>query len=233
MDFMGYDAMNLGVQDFFMGTDYLSSISSDISFSFISTNLVCEKELSYVRKYIIKSVNGIRVGILGILPENAFDNFGYPEYVKGLTIMQPEKALNKILPVVRKKADIIVLLSYCGGEYTTSMLDKFADIDLAVSCGTNISDQNINSKVVQADLHGESLGVVKISRNDNGIKIASKEHIDLDDSVPDDDKIKKIISESTYKVLVEQKDEKLEEERKKMHRNLMDGLKLSPDEFFK
>ena len=134
MNEMGYDALNLGGREFFFGIDFLKSLSSAVSFPFISSNLLHEKDqLPWIKDYIIKNVGGLRVAILGIMPSNAFENVLNPRSLENLMIIPPEKALKSLLPEVRKKADFIILLSQYRFEATTMLINAVDGIDLAIS----------------------------------------------------------------------------------------------------
>ena len=62
MSFMGYDAMNLGNSEFYLGADYLKSASSVISFPFISTNITGGKtRLPWVKDHIIKKMGDYKL----------------------------------------------------------------------------------------------------------------------------------------------------------------------------
>ena len=75
LNLMGYDALNLGSHEFLPGTDYLRDKSSDLALSFVSSNLVYDKtRFPWIHSYVIKSINGVRVAILGIMSANDFEH---------------------------------------------------------------------------------------------------------------------------------------------------------------
>ena len=85
MNHIGYDALNLGTREFHLGLDFLESVSSALSFPFLSSNLVHEKSrLTWLKDYIIKNVGGLRVAILGVMPSHALEKVPNPERVENL-----------------------------------------------------------------------------------------------------------------------------------------------------
>ena len=226
MNIMGYDAMNLGSHEFYFGADYLDSASHDIIFPFISSNLAYRTgRPSWVKEYMIKNIDGIKVAVLGILPADAFEKNRLQD-LKDLKIIPPETALKKILPEVRKKADVVVLLSQYGFESTTSLLKSLAGIDLAISCGVGkLFPQDKNVPVMQTDLKGEEIGLIQVTRSESGkISIGQIEFVKSDDSVPDHDGMKNIYTKAHFL-------ESRENSLKKLRQELKDGLELTPMEF--
>ena len=52
-----------------------------------------------------------RVAILGVFDPDGLAQLPDREQVKGLEVIPPEAALNRLLPEVRGKADLVILLS--------------------------------------------------------------------------------------------------------------------------
>src|SRR5512136_1043898 len=89
---MGYDVVNVGEKDLMMGFKYLSEVSAKAKFSFISTNLVNKKTgKSVFKPYVIKEIEGLKIGILGLLDDQF--NLTFLEKDPGLNITEPYSAL--------------------------------------------------------------------------------------------------------------------------------------------
>jgi 5'-nucleotidase len=225
MDLMGYDALNLGSREFFFGLDFLKSVSSGISFPFISSNLVYDKSrFPWIKDHILKNVGGLRVAILGVMPVEAFENIPDPGSLKNLKIIPPETALKNLLPKVRKKADFVILLSQLGFEATTSLVDKLNGVDLAISYGRKRIGHPDKGRtlVVHTGSQGKSLGFLQITMSENGEIIEHQwKTIKLGESVADDERIAKLVKDDFPKKATRQE---LEQEMNKL-------LKLSPHEY--
>lgn len=225
LNLMGYDALNLGSHEFLLGADYLRDKSSDLDLSFVSSNLVYDKSrFPWIHSYVIKTVNNIRVAILGVMPA---DDFEHIQGVEGLKVVPLETALNDIMPEIRKKADFTVLLSQAGFKATALLIQKNG-IDMAVSCGNTRERVTVsNTRVVQA--RGPEIGLVRATKDDTGKFLISKsKHIKLNDSVPNDERTEKLITGVRREI------ERLKaEKQRKIHEESLKGLELSPEEFVK
>lgn len=118
-------------------------------------------------------VEGVKVGVLGLVTDGAL-RATLPERAKGFTITKEEAAIRRWVPVLRKNADYVVLLSHIGfgrDRKKLAMLDRLDDedpdlnIDLVID-GHSHRDEEVwadeDTFVVQADHYGLRLGVVRV-----------------------------------------------------------------------
>lgn len=237
MNLMDYTAMNPGGSEFFFGTDFLKKASSDIVFPLVTSNLVYkDSRLPFGKKYIIKNEGRLKVAILGVMPVEAFKNIPDPESLKNMEIIPPEKALKNLLPEIRKKADLIILLSQCEFETTTSLVNNLNGIDIAISCGKaklGYEGNDGTTLVMQTDSRGKYLGFLQVTINNTAeILFSQNQLIKLDESVQADKAISKIISDAFAGKALEKKRLATEKKRENLHKDLMDGLQLTPMEYF-
>jgi 2',3'-cyclic-nucleotide 2'-phosphodiesterase (5'-nucleotidase family) len=237
MNLMGYDALNLGSREFSLGVDFLKSASSDMVFPLVTSNLVYkDSRLPFGKKYIIKNAGGLKVAILGVMPVEAFEKVSNPQYADGLKIIPPETALKNLLPTVRKKADFIILLSQCGFETTTSLVNNLNGIDLAISCGKAkpcCEGNDDATRVVQTGSRGKQLGFLQVTMSNTAeILLGQGQLIELDKSVHADKAISKIIRDAFAGKAREKKRLATEKKRENLHKNLMDGLQSTPMKYF-
>ena len=75
MNYVGYDAIVPGQYDFIFGIDNLDLLTRKAKFDFLGANIECKICLPEVKPYIIEEVEGINVGILGII------NSSIPDYI--------------------------------------------------------------------------------------------------------------------------------------------------------
>ena len=70
MNRIGYDAMVPGSYDFISGAKNIQSLAIKADFPFLFSNLICDTcplEIDEIKPYIIKELNGVKVGILGLV----------------------------------------------------------------------------------------------------------------------------------------------------------------------
>jgi 5'-nucleotidase / UDP-sugar diphosphatase len=226
---MGYDALNLGGPEFSFGKEFLEQTRSLVSFPYIASNLLYGgSRLPWTREYVIKDVGGIKVAILGILDPDGLAQLPDREQVKGLEVIPPEAALERLLSEVRGKVDLVVLLSLFDAEKTLALAKAVKGVDVAIS---SISDdafsvsppKNGTTVLLQTIPLGKYLGLIKINLDDQrAFRVSERRYVPLDGSVPDKEEILGLVE--AYK-----KDQKTKQG--KAQKELMEGLKLSPQEF--
>jgi len=251
MDQMGYACMNLGGIDFSLGVDFLKKVTSDLNFPIVTSNLVYrEGGLHFGKEYVIVGSGGIKVGILGVMPLDVFENKSAELIGKSLEIIPPEKALTFLIPELKKKTDVIVLLSQCGIEATNLLLENLDGIDLAIiagikddeyvlkkaPCGGQDGEKSFQTDsktlIMQASSQGESLGLARLTLNGDGQIIKRQgEMIAIDKSVVSDERIASITGDDIY-VTVRQEREKRKEKREKEIIQEFEKLRrMTPEEY--
>lgn len=252
MNRMGYAAMNLGTIDFSLGIDFLNKVTSAITFPLVTSNLVYkESGLPFGKKYVIESAGDVKVGILGVMPADAFENLPAVLTRATLEIIPPEKALEDLIPEIKKKADIVILLSQCGLEATTLLVDNHDDIDLAIIGGVKkgeLAEKKIpcgkgpegeeplstykKALVMLVGWRGQSLGSVRLTIDSAGQVIQRQgKMIPVNDSVAADERIAKITGEDIYKKIMQEKKMRKEKRLMEISREIEELRKLTPEEY--
>ena len=231
MELMGYDALNLGSPEFNLGKEFLEHTHSRVSFPYIASNLLYGgSRLPWTREYIIKEVGGIKVAILGVFDPDGLAQIYNQEHVKGLEIIPPEVALNRLLPEVRGKADLVILLSRFDVNGTIALVKAVKGVDVAISSGSDqvyFAKEPENTVLLQTGSLGETLGSLKITLDEKRVlSVSDRRHVPLRSSVPGNVEIERLVEK--YKKAQEDKAADL---AKKQQKELMEGLQLSPKEF--
>ena len=226
MELMGYDALNLGGPEFGFGKEFLEHTRSHVSFPYIASNLLYGgSRLPWTQEYIIKEVGGLKVAILGILSPDDLEHVSYQPNVKGLEVIPPEVALNRLLPELRGRADLVVLLSRFDSEKTAELVRAAKGIDIAISSGGDelfYAKPVENAVILQTGSLGKTMGLLKISLKEKQVSVNERRYVSLDSSVPDNEAIARLVE--THKKAQAAK-------REQTHKDLLEGLKLSPEEF--
>ena len=118
MNQLGYTALVPGENDFVLGQKNLNELANNANFPFLMTNLICNNcdlKSENIKPYIIKEINGIKVGILGIL-NSAIDGLVPSSNIKGIHFENGIKSLEKWISVLKEDSinTIIVLTSSSG-----------------------------------------------------------------------------------------------------------------------
>ncbi|MCP4110134.1 MAG: hypothetical protein GY749_32200 [Desulfobacteraceae bacterium] len=249
MNLIDYSAMNMGWSELSTGTGFLKKVTSTISFPLITSNLMHKgTNATLGKKYVIKRMGDIRVGILGIIPPEQRDRYAKGckqnlSEIKGqsekaavplsllmerLEIVPPEQALKNLLPEVRNQADIVILLSQYNLEDTSVLANSLGGIDLAISGRRKKlgSPSDTGVPVLEVAYQCRGIGYVKLTLDDTG-KITQKQNkmIPLTDKIASDQQIVMITGEDINKKIKNEEKRKAEEEQRAL-------LKLSPQEYY-
>jgi len=231
MERMGYDALNLGGPELNFGKEFLEHARSSVSFPYLASNLLYGgSRLPWTREYIIKEVGGIKAAILGVLDPDELSQLPNPKQVKGWEVIPPEVALNRLLPEVRGKADLVILLSRFGVEKTIALGKAAKGVDIAISSGSNdvyfVKDPG-DTVLLQTVPLGRLLGLLKITLDEKRVLgVSENRYAPLEQSVPDNEAVARLV-EKHQKAQVAKK----EKSQKELQAKLMEGLQLSPEEF--
>ena len=236
MGLMGYDVLNLGIPEFHFGKDFLKDTCSYTSFPYVASNLLYDgKKFPWTEEYIIKDINGLKIAIIGLINPDNLIKSPDQKHVKNLEVIPAEIALQRLLPEIRAKVDMIILLSRLGFKQTCALLKKVDGIDIAISSGDRgiyPSSMCPEKNVLQTGTGGKALGYARITLNEKGtVSVEEAKFIPLGESLPKDDRINDIIQDA-FKAHRAKKAELNDRKQSRIKmEELMEGLKLSPLEF--
>ncbi len=131
MSMMGYDASTIGNHEFDNRVEGFVEVAPKAQFPFVISNydFTGAPEMgAFCRPYMIRDVDGIRVGILGI--GVAFEALVLPQLHEGVEYLQPIPVAERIVHTLRSDyaCDLVICLSHIGYEYET---DQISDRDVA------------------------------------------------------------------------------------------------------
>ncbi len=111
---MGYDAMGIGDDDLTLGKEFLLEISRKANFPFVCSNLLDEASgKNLFQTFLIKEINGLRVGLFSLLLPDFFTSPSDPRK-KGLNFRSPLETAQAMVRELKPKTDLIILLSHLG-----------------------------------------------------------------------------------------------------------------------
>ena len=171
MNAMKFDAMVLGNHEFDFGGKILEQRIREANFPVLAANV---EGVAGVKPYVIREVGGVRVGLLGIITEQT-PKLTHPKNVEGIMFLPTDMTVRKYLPELRKKTDIIILLTHIGYGEDRLLAGKSKGVTAIIGghshtkvTGPQVIDGTI---ILHAWEHGKSVGILDIEI-DNG-KITS------------------------------------------------------------
>ncbi|MCC6825517.1 MAG: bifunctional metallophosphatase/5'-nucleotidase [Acidobacteria bacterium] len=218
-NYLGLDAACVGNHEFDYGWENAREQFKKTKFPLLNGNIFIKgtDELHWNKPYIIKKVNGIRLGVIGLHEVFAFYDTTAPEMVKGVEARDEKEYLRKYIRELRPKVDLVVLLVHIGIPGTQSSggerdveRNHQHDIDLAKSVAgvdlmiTGHPHSGIPNPIVangtiivSTDAYTIELGKLELTYDKKKRKITSyKNHLDylFDDEVEDDPEMVRIIN---------------------------------------
>lgn len=116
MNALKFDAMAVGNHEYNFGLKVLEKARSEAKFPWLSANTYNKgTEQTHFTPYLVKEVNGVRVGILG-LTTPAIPNWENAENYAGLEFREPVSEARKWVPILRQKerVDVVVIAMHMG-----------------------------------------------------------------------------------------------------------------------
>ncbi|MBC8213576.1 MAG: endonuclease/exonuclease/phosphatase family protein [Candidatus Marinimicrobia bacterium] len=117
MNKMGYDALVPGRYDFILGARNLNELAEQSQFPFLASNIECQNcaiTSENFKPYIIREINGIKIGILGIVGSAIEENV-LSENKIGIRVNHEIETLNKWIPEIKDDgAEVVIVLASTG-----------------------------------------------------------------------------------------------------------------------
>ncbi|MDP2939269.1 MAG: hypothetical protein Q8O13_04210 [Candidatus Omnitrophota bacterium] len=184
---MGYDALAIGDDEFNFGKELLEAKIKDAKISFLS----CNAKLKKVQEFIIKEINGIKIGITAVTPQ-------VESLKQAIIIDDPQTRIKETINKLKsQKVDLIVVLSHLGEDKDTELIKNVKGIDFLISGHlikgsdkfTKIDDTVLLRPVWQA----RKLGKLEIDFKHKKINNFSVDWLPLGVDVPDDKDVKSLL----------------------------------------
>ncbi|UCF79656.1 MAG: hypothetical protein JSW03_05295 [Candidatus Eiseniibacteriota bacterium] len=133
MGLMGYDAFCVGESELSFGTEFLLDAAREEKLPLVCANLVYNKSgKTLVQPYVIKKFGKVKVAVIGLLDDVLVLPKAQAEY-DSLVILGAIETAQQLVPQVRKKADVVVVLSHMGFAKSSKLATDVPDIDVIVT----------------------------------------------------------------------------------------------------
>lgn len=170
MNRLDYDGAVLGARDFTGGMNNLEILARYAAFPILGDpmlDVLLARSTPLFRPYLIKEVNGVRVGIIGITdPEITVYN--RKADINGLVIDEPCKQVERYLPAVKAESvELVIVLGHISTTIARQIVESIPGIDLIICRGETdkVESQipnNSRGVVVVSGVYGQRIGVVDI-----------------------------------------------------------------------
>ncbi len=136
MNSSGYDIMCPGNHEFDEGSEWFFKVMKPAAFDLINCNLEFDPALhpeaaSKISPYVIKEIDRVKIAFTATIAKD-LENLVGPKALKGVKVLDPAEALEKLIPELRKKADIVILMSHNGYDADTKLAASVSGIDAII-----------------------------------------------------------------------------------------------------
>lgn len=185
MGLLQYDAIALGDDDVQYDVTWLKKQISDASLPVISANCFHSNNQHLVKPYLFVKKGSVVFGITALTSDERLLEIDHR-----IDLRDPLEALKNVLPELKKKSDIQIVISHCGEELSEQIAVEFPDIDLVVNGHRKKSSEPLHmsgkTPVMQFGFQGKSVSVAHATVEKRGLRVLSSSWIHLDPSVPED-----------------------------------------------
>jgi len=164
MEIMEYDACGIGDQELYHGLGKFLGRFGGWRDKILNASLVSDDGKPVFEPYRIFTVEGIKIGVLGLVSKDTFRFF--PEENKDFSVVEPDVILERLLPDLKRSCDYIVILSQMGREQDEAFARKWPGIDLIIGGHSQtLLEKPITvsgCRIVQAGKNGGRVGEVVV-----------------------------------------------------------------------
>jgi 2',3'-cyclic-nucleotide 2'-phosphodiesterase (5'-nucleotidase family) len=117
MNRIGYDAMAVGNHEFDFGRERLALSRAQANFPFLSANIVEGGGKLAFTPYVVRTLGGVRVGILG-LTTRLVPSWESPSRISGLRFTDSVESARRYVPILRgrERCDLVLVVTHQGFE---------------------------------------------------------------------------------------------------------------------
>lgn len=165
MNAMHYDAWTLGNHDFDQGVEIVKARVAEAKFPVLLANIVeasSGQVPAWAKPYIIKEIGGVRFGIVGVSYTRTPGISSKVKELQAFKFVDELEALKQILPEVKAKSDLIIVLSHAGYDTDQRIAAALPEINVIVGGHTHTELRNPKvigeTIIVQAGGRAQNVG---------------------------------------------------------------------------
>lgn len=148
MTYMYYSVSAVGNHEFDFGLDTLIARTKSSSYPYLAANLRYKKNDSvpeYFKPYIIKTVNGVKIGILG-LTNNDLPSLTTPSSIKDFNFKSYSSTLNEFVPEMKNSgADVIIVIAHVCFDTLETLKEQAKAMGITALLGAHCHTFTVDS----------------------------------------------------------------------------------------
>ncbi|MBI4832085.1 MAG: NapC/NirT family cytochrome c [Candidatus Lindowbacteria bacterium] len=207
---MGYLAANVGEQDLLIGHEYLKYVSDFTGVPLLSANIANVRGEKVFQQSVTQQINAsgkpATVAVTGVISPDFKE--AVEETNPDLIVEDYGPVLEKLIPQLRKKADMLILLGHMTEEEARVTAAGFPEIDLIIASHSG-DDPNLapvtvgNTSIAYAGAKGMHVGICRFTVGGGRAKFQSYTAKKLDKTIADSDRILTVLDDYQQMVKAE------------------------------
>lgn len=168
MNVVGYDAVAYGNHEFDWTQAATATNAQRAKFPFLSANALDRltgKPYGGAKEYVILTRDGVRIAVFGLTTTET-PGIEWPNAISRVRFADPTPIAKRLVPELRKKADVVVCLSHLGYKVDLALAKAVPGIDIIIGghSHTTLSKRVVVGKciITQTGALGANLGRVDI-----------------------------------------------------------------------
>ena len=160
MNEVGYTALVPGENDFILGQDNLNNLANQANFPFVMSNLICDNcdlKSENIKQYIIKEINGVKIGIIGIV-NSAITDLSLSINTNGIEFENSIESLDKWVKFLKKENEVNAVIVLTSSGIPWDREEKYNDFN-----------ERVNQELI--DPYALNLNSLEIGRFANSVDI--------------------------------------------------------------
>jgi 2',3'-cyclic-nucleotide 2'-phosphodiesterase (5'-nucleotidase family) len=184
---MGYTALCVGKRDLAGSTIFLVEETRKRGLRPLSSNLHYKGKAVF-ESYGIFGVNSVKVGVLAVTSPELSQRIK----ANGVEVLDPSARLKSLVPEIKNRVDLIVLLSNLGEFEDRSLASIVDDIDVIIGSGPGGQRYQPlkvgKTYILRGNIKGKSVGKVRVKLDsEGGIQELNNELYQLNARLPVDE----------------------------------------------
>ncbi|MBK6766111.1 MAG: hypothetical protein IPG71_07240 [bacterium] len=197
---MGANVVNVSERELAFGSEAFREAKANAKFKFVSANVRDNGSL-IADEYVVTTIKGARVAYVGLCGSRDVMRIDSTKLPANVTVDDPMTTARRILPALRDKADLILILSTCGDQADSLLASEFPFVDAVIGGRSFRANEDSpwivgDTRVVRAQRDGRTIGRLDFEFGKEGAiaKVAAA-RVSMETTDPSDEAMLSLIRE--------------------------------------
>ena len=164
----GIDVSTLGNHEWDYGHQNIANFLRTAKFPIVTANVLDQGgRLITQRPWVVKKVNGVRVGVIGVLMNDLLERFTTADKIGPYHTVPAVEAVRSHVKKLRRKSDLIVVLAHTSPQEAEAILRQIPEVSVVVNGHDHNGQPALvragNGVLVRARGYGVEVGRLELS----------------------------------------------------------------------